>query len=240
MSRLFLNYFVLLSCRLTKYTFNFFRNFINTSRAQYMTSVYDKNLSMYRVFYAEKGVGYENKNLDFHFLTRSFWSGGVPGSSATVRNVSGEERPYVGDSAGFVYRTNFGITYDNSGIIWNFRIPFRSHGSPSVLKKARSIFATMKKESNFDVQCDVYLDGSDDLDQTLTLSTASISGSALWDSAVWDTDSWPTSPTFQGHAYVEREYKTMSLDLKGSGVNQPVVVESVEVYAKGLHVDVKP
>lgn len=214
---------------------NFFRDDVNKSRLQYTVGVYYPLLDIVRFFYASSGSTSQNAHIDYHVKTRSWWTGTLRGTSCCVRLYQGQVRLYAGDTNGFDYRQDFNTNDDGSAIIWNARLPWQVHEGITIRKKLDLIYTVIDKQSNYDVLCDVYIDNSITAEIVDgVLSTFTLSGST-WDVSMFDVDTFPAEGNLlEASLNVSRLYKSVSIDIHGSNLDQPVNIHKVVFIERPL------
>lgn len=214
---------------------NFFRNVVNQSRLQYVTGVYYPMLDIARFFYSTAGSNVNNAHIDYHVKTESWWLGTLRGTSCCNRVVQGQPRIYAGDTNGFSYRQDYQTNDDGSAIPWNIQTPWQVFEGITVRKKLDLIYTVISKQSNYNVLCDVYFDQS----QTAAivggvLSTLNLSG-ATWDTAMFDVDDFPVENSLlEASLAVNRLFKSVSININGNSVDQPVDIFKVAFTERPL------
>lgn len=214
---------------------NFFRNEVNAQRLPYVVGCYYPLLDVARFFYTPRGQNENTAHIDYHVKTRSWWPGTLRGNACCTRVISGKPRIYAGDTDGKAYRQDFGTSDNGSAIVWNARTPWQVFEGMTIRKKLDMLIAIIERESNFDLNCDIYFDQSNTAAISDGVLLAAVLTGAQWDVSLFDVDSFAGGNTvLEATLAVNRLFKSVSVDFKGSILDNQVNIHKLAFVERPL------
>lgn len=211
---------------------NFFRNFVNQGRLNEVCGVYYPALDIVRWFHSSPGSNTNDEYIDYHVPTKSFWPFGTNrATSCAVRVIQGQSKLYAGDTNGFIYQQDIGLSDDGSNIVWNGRVPWQAMEGLTIRKKGDMVYCILEQGTNFNVLCDIYLDQSATafiMNGVLSSITLPV-GTSVFDTGVFDTATFAsfTTAIIEASILINTLFKTISVNIHGSNLNQPLNIHRV-------------
>lgn len=211
---------------------NFFRNNVNQGRLNQVCGVYYPALDIVRWFYSSPGSNSNDEHIDYHVPTKSFWPFGTNrGTSCAVRIIQGKSMLMAGDTNGFIYQQDNGLSDDGANIVWNARVPWQAMEGLTIRKKGDMFYCILEQGTNFNVLCDIFLDQSGTafiLNGILSTITLPV-GTSVFDSATFDTSTFASfnSAIIEASILINTLFKTISVNIHGSNLNQPLNIHRV-------------
>ena len=137
------------------------------------------------------------------------------------------ERAFFGSTNGYVYEIDAGRSFDGQAVDFFLKTAYWHSKKPSINKRYRRVFCSVRPEGQASVSAGVDLDYSGGVNQINSDNTLE-SGGTLWDVGTWDAFTWD-APTYTQMSFaLEVEGYNISLSLSGSAQNDsPFTVSDV-------------
>lgn len=150
--------------------------------------------------------------------------------SAETENAS--EKIWFGADNGYVYRSDYGRSYDGEVVNYHLRLPFNHMGGPNVLKRWHKAVIEYDADGTTVLKVSGEVDYADPDEPSLVESNmTAYGGGGIWGTSNWDEFYWSAPVEGRGEVYIDGVGENMSLLLGNSVADEePHVLQGLMLF----------